>query len=68
LHFFSNFSPVDVSLLVNEKFIKDDGEKKMNDSFYRSLVGDLLYLTATMQDLMFATSLLFKFMNSLSHF
>lgn len=40
----------------------------MDDIFYRSLVRDIFYLIAIMQDLMFATSLLFRFMNSLSHF
>jgi hypothetical protein len=35
---------------------------------YRSLVGNLLYLTATKPDIMFAASLLSRFMHSPSHF
>ena len=53
---------VAIPLAANEKFRKDDGEKKANSSLYRSLIGCLLYLTLTRLDIMFAASLLFKFM------
>jgi len=53
---------------VNEKLIKDDGGNKMDVTFYKSLVENLLYLTATRSDILFATSLLCRFMNSPSHF
>ena len=49
-------------LAANEKFRKDDGEKKVNNSFFRSLIGNLLYLTSTRPDIMFAASLLSRFM------
>ncbi|XP_052194172.1 uncharacterized mitochondrial protein AtMg00810-like [Diospyros lotus] len=55
-------------LIVNEKLMKEDGGKKVDATHYRSLVGNLLYLTATRPDLMFAASLLSRFMNSPSHF
>ena len=44
--------------------IKDDGAAKVEISVYRSLIGSLLYLTATRPDLMFAASFLSRFMNS----
>jgi hypothetical protein len=37
--------PVEVPLVVNEKLMKDDKGKKVDVTFYRSLVGNLLYLT-----------------------
>ena len=36
-----------IPLAANEKFRKDDGEKKVNSSLFRSLIGSLLYLTST---------------------
>ena len=38
-------------LIVNEKLSKEDGSKEVDASIYRSLVGSLLYLTATRPDL-----------------
>ena len=54
-------------LVVNEKLKKEDGGKKVDATHYRSLVGKLLYLTATRPDIMFSTSLLSRFMNNPSH-
>ncbi|XP_059315531.1 uncharacterized mitochondrial protein AtMg00240-like [Lycium ferocissimum] len=51
-----------IPLAANEKFRKDDGAKKANSSLYRSLIGSLLYLTSTRPDIMFAASLLSRFM------
>ena len=53
---------VAIPLVANEKFRKDDGEKKVNSSLFRSLIGSLLYLTSTRPDIMFAASLLSRFM------
>ena len=47
---------VDIPLATNEKFRKDDGEKKVNSSLFRSLIGSLLYLTSTRSDIMFAAN------------
>ena len=51
-------------LVCNEKLRKDDGEKKVDETLYRSLDGNLLYLTTTGPDIMFVVSLLSRFMNS----
>ena len=52
---------VAIPLAANEKFRKDDGEKKVNSSLFRSLIGSLLYLTSTRLNIMFAASLLSRF-------
>ena len=54
-------------LAQNKKISKNDGEKLEEPSTYRSLVGNLLYLTATRPNLMFPTGLLSRFMSSPSN-
>ncbi|RVW95066.1 Retrovirus-related Pol polyprotein from transposon RE1 [Vitis vinifera] len=49
-----------------EKFSKDDGTEKVDESQYRSLIGCLMYLTATKPDIMFSVSLLSRFMHCAS--
>lgn len=56
--------PIATLVVMNEKLRKDDGTKKVDATLYRSLVENLLYLTATRPDIMFATSLLLRFMHS----
>jgi hypothetical protein len=60
--------PMATPLAINEKLKKEDGGKKVDDTLYRSLVGNLLYLISTRPDVMFLTSLLSRFMHSPSHF
>ena len=54
-------------LAHNEKISKNDGEKLKDPSRFRSLVGSLLYLTATRPDLMFPVGLLSRFLSSPSN-
>ncbi|KAF5450645.1 hypothetical protein F2P56_030977 [Juglans regia] len=49
-------------LIPNEKLRNEDGVKKVDASTYRSLVRSLLYLFNTRPDILFATSLLSRFM------
>ncbi|XP_031259109.1 uncharacterized protein LOC116117216 [Pistacia vera] len=56
--------PMDTPLVANLKLSKDDGAVKVDKGIYSSLIGCLLYLTTTRPDLMFATSLLSKFMSN----
>ncbi|KAK4410977.1 Retrovirus-related Pol polyprotein from transposon RE2 [Sesamum angolense] len=55
---------VTTPLVTGEKYQKEDGSQKVDGSMYKSLIGSLLYLTATRPDIMFATSLLSRFMQS----
>ncbi|KAL0418687.1 UNVERIFIED_CONTAM: Retrovirus-related Pol polyprotein from transposon RE1 [Sesamum radiatum] len=57
-------SQVTTPLVTGEKYQKEDGSQKVDGSMYRSLIGSLLYLTATRPDIMFATCLLSRFMQS----
>ncbi|KAL0393153.1 UNVERIFIED_CONTAM: Retrovirus-related Pol polyprotein from transposon RE2 [Sesamum radiatum] len=50
--------------LLAKSIRKEDGSQKVDGSMYRSLIGSLLYLTATRPDIMFATCLLSRFMQS----
>ncbi|KAL0441042.1 UNVERIFIED_CONTAM: Retrovirus-related Pol polyprotein from transposon RE2 [Sesamum radiatum] len=55
---------VTTPLVTGEKYQKEDGSQKVDGSMYRSLIGSLLYLTATRPDIMFGTCLLSRFMQS----
>ncbi|XP_031250003.1 uncharacterized protein LOC116107863 [Pistacia vera] len=58
------YKPVDTPLVVNLKLSKDNGAEKVDETMYRSIIGCLLYLTATRLDLMFAASVLSRFMSN----
>lgn len=53
-----------------EKLCKDDGAEQVDETLYRSLIGCLMYLTATRPDILYAVSVLSRFMNCAkeSHF
>ncbi|KAI9200548.1 hypothetical protein LWI28_009701 [Acer negundo] len=53
---------VDIPLIANEKLKKEDGAKKADAAVYRSLIGSILYLTATKPDIMFTAGLLSRYM------
>ncbi|XP_026432336.1 uncharacterized protein LOC113329710 [Papaver somniferum] len=60
-------NPTSTPLVVNEKLNKDDGGTKVDETYYRGLIGNLLYLTHTRPDIMFASSMLSRFKSSPSH-
>jgi len=49
-----------------EKFINEDGADKVDEGYYRSLIGCLMYLTATRPDIIFVVSFLSRFMHCAS--
>ena len=55
--------PVSTPLVATEKLCKDDGSDPADENEYRQIVGSLFYLTATRPDIMFAASLLARFMH-----
>ncbi|KAL0294285.1 UNVERIFIED_CONTAM: Retrovirus-related Pol polyprotein from transposon RE2 [Sesamum radiatum] len=55
---------VTTPLVTGEKYKKEDGSEKVDGSIYRSLIGSLLYLTATRPDIMFAQVCYQDFMQS----
>lgn len=46
-----------------EKLCQADGADKVDEGYYRSLIGCLMYLTASRPDILFAVSLLSRFMH-----
>jgi len=54
---------VSIPLIATDKLSKDDGSGPANEEQYRKIVGNLLYLTATRPDIMYASSLLARFMH-----
>lgn len=51
-------------LIPNQKLTKDEEEEKVDESQYRSLIGSLLYLTATRPNMLFVVSVLSRFMTA----
>ena len=60
-------NPAPTPLVMGEKLYKKDGGNFVDSTYYRSLIGKLLYLCTTRPDLMFAASLLSRFMQNPSH-
>ncbi|GKV33750.1 hypothetical protein SLEP1_g42213 [Rubroshorea leprosula] len=57
----SNDKCADTPMEVNVKLRQEDGEKLYNPSFYRQLVGRLLYLTMTRPDVAYAVQVVSQF-------
>ena len=49
-----------------EKLSKEDDAEKVDEQHFRSLIGYLMYLTATKPDILFAVSILSRFMHCVS--
>ncbi|KAK5836576.1 secreted RxLR effector protein 161-like [Gossypium arboreum] len=58
-----NCKATSTPVAIGEKLSSQGDFEKVSESTYRSLVGCLLYLTATRPDIMFAVSLLSRFMH-----
>ncbi|KAH0667872.1 hypothetical protein KY285_029078 [Solanum tuberosum] len=56
--------PVSTPITTGVKLGKDEDSEKVDDSMYRSLIGSLLYLTASRPAILFVVSLLSRFMHS----
>ena len=59
-----NATPLCTPMEVGLKLNKSENEKNIDGIIYRSLVNSLMYLTAIRSDLMFAVSMLSRFMES----
>ncbi|PHT28618.1 Fanconi-associated nuclease 1 -like protein [Capsicum baccatum] len=46
-----------------EKLSKDDGAEKVDETYFRSFIGCLMYLTATRPDILYVVSILSRFMH-----
>ena len=57
--------PVSTPISTGVKLGKDEDSEKVDDSMYRSLIGSLLYLTASIPNILFFVGLLSMFMYSL---
>ena len=57
-----NCNPAVTPIATGTKLSKEDDGSKVNPSLYKRLVGSLMYLTATRSDIMFALSLISRFM------
>ena len=58
--------PTAAPMNQKEKFCKEDGAEKVDEGLYRSLIGCLMYLTATRPDIMNVVSLLSRYMHCAS--
>ena len=59
-----NCKPVSTPIVLRQKLLKEDGAPKIDGKTYKSLVGSLLYLTATRPDIVYVVNYLFRFMQS----
>ncbi|XP_040967070.1 secreted RxLR effector protein 161-like [Gossypium hirsutum] len=58
-----NCKPTPTPVVVGMKLSSHEGHEEVCETTYRSLIGCLLYLTATRLDIMFAVNLLSRFMH-----
>jgi len=58
-----NCKPTATPMNQKDKFSKEDGTARVDEEKFRSLIGCLMYLTATRPDILHATSILSRFMH-----
>ncbi|CAL8157460.1 unnamed protein product [Prunus armeniaca] len=59
-----NANPISTPCVTGLKLSKDGEGKLVNSTMFQSLVGNLMYLTATRPDIMFSVSLVSRFMEN----
>ncbi|KAG8474453.1 hypothetical protein CXB51_033539 [Gossypium anomalum] len=66
----TNCKPASTPVALGEKLSSNSDHDRVDEKSYRSLIGCLLYLTATRPDIMYAVSLLSRFMHccNIAHF
>ncbi|XP_017980998.1 PREDICTED: uncharacterized mitochondrial protein AtMg00810-like [Theobroma cacao] len=57
-----NYKSVATPLVTENRFGLNDGNVEANETYYKNLIGSLLYLSTSRPDIMHATSLLSRFM------
>ena len=57
-----NCKPAITPIATGTKLSKEDDGSKVDPTLYKRLVGSIMYLTATRSDIMFAVSLISRFM------
>ena len=53
--------PATTPMSTTTKLTKNEREKKVDEKFYRGMIGSLLYLTASRPDIMFSVCLCARF-------
>lgn len=56
--------PVDTLIVLDTKLMKKDSNPLLDATLYQSLIGSLMYLIATLLDIMYAFILMARFMHS----
>ena len=56
--------PAETPIALGTKLTKNGDEPVVNNTLYKQMVGSLMYLTTTRPDLMYAVSLISRFMDS----
>ncbi|GAV67050.1 hypothetical protein CFOL_v3_10559 [Cephalotus follicularis] len=51
-------------MVVNKKLSINDGKEKVDETLYRKLVGSLIYLTNTRLEIVYAVSIVSRFMSN----
>ncbi|KAL2333879.1 hypothetical protein Fmac_015092 [Flemingia macrophylla] len=57
-----NSKPIPTLVEENLKLKRDSDERRINSTYYKSMIGSLRYLTATRPDIVFGVGLLSRFM------
>jgi hypothetical protein len=59
-------NPVSTPTKFSLKLNKDHKRKKVHNTFYKQIVGSLMYLTTTRPDIIYSVSLISRYMENLT--